>query len=361
MDFAALPPEINSARMYAGPGPGSLIAAAQAWETLGAELEAAANGYRAAVTGLVSGAWLGPSSQDMAAAVQPYIAWMEATAQQTRQIGAQALAAVEAYEAAFAATVPPPVIAENRAQLAALVATNLLGQNTPAIMATEAQYAEMWAQDAAAMVQYQATSSAATSAITPFTPAPQTANPQPNQTTNGGVGSIISQIDGILNPNGVPILGLDSSTLLGQYLEQSVSGGYPINIAQLFGNFIAYTAMGAAVSSATTRPAVATPQPVSVSSATPFVSTQVTANMGGASTLGRFSSPSWTTQPWNLEGRAPNVSVATPAAQRYQAGIPVPPAVPVTSAGRSAQRRVREDPEYGHVSKVLPPRHPAGG
>jgi PPE-repeat protein len=32
-----------------------------------------------------------------------------------------------------------------------LVATNFLGQNTPAIAATEAQYAEMWAQDAAVM------------------------------------------------------------------------------------------------------------------------------------------------------------------------------------------------------------------
>jgi PPE-repeat protein len=58
---------------------------------------------------------------------------------------------VAAYEAAFAMTVPPPVIAANRALLLMLVATNFLGQNTPAIMATEAEYAEMWAQDAGAM------------------------------------------------------------------------------------------------------------------------------------------------------------------------------------------------------------------
>ena len=37
----------------------------------------------------------------------------------------------------FAATVPPPVIAANRALLAMLIATNFLGQNTPAIAATE--------------------------------------------------------------------------------------------------------------------------------------------------------------------------------------------------------------------------------
>ena len=57
-------------------------------------------------------------------------------------------------------TVPPPVIAANRTQLASLIATNVLGQNTPAIAANEAQYGEMWAQDAAAMYGYAANSAA---------------------------------------------------------------------------------------------------------------------------------------------------------------------------------------------------------
>ncbi len=73
-------------------------------------------------------------------------------------------------------TVPPPVVADNRAQLAALIATNLLGQNTPAIAATEALYGEMWAQDTAAMYGY-AGSSAAASTLTPFTAPPRTASP----------------------------------------------------------------------------------------------------------------------------------------------------------------------------------------
>jgi PPE-repeat protein len=72
--------------------------------------------------------------------------------------------------------VPPPVIAANRAQLASLVATNFLGQNTPAIAATEAHYGAMWAQDAAAMYSY-AGSSAAASKVTPFTPPQQTSKP----------------------------------------------------------------------------------------------------------------------------------------------------------------------------------------
>ncbi|ARG64498.1 hypothetical protein B1T45_28510, partial [Mycobacterium kansasii] len=64
----------------------------------------------------------------------------------------------------------------NRALLAALVATNILGQNTPAIMATEAQYTEMWAQDAAAMYGYAGASAAATT-VTPFNQPPATTNP----------------------------------------------------------------------------------------------------------------------------------------------------------------------------------------
>jgi len=35
MDFGALPPDINSARMYAGPGSGPPLTAAAAWDGLG--------------------------------------------------------------------------------------------------------------------------------------------------------------------------------------------------------------------------------------------------------------------------------------------------------------------------------------
>ncbi len=72
-------------------------------------------------------------------------------------------------------TVPPVVVAANRAQLAALVATNVLGQNTAAIAATEALYGEMWSQDAAAMYGY-AGSSAAAATVTPFSSPPETTN-----------------------------------------------------------------------------------------------------------------------------------------------------------------------------------------
>jgi PPE-repeat protein len=176
MDFGALPPEINSALMYAGPGSGPMLAASAAWDGLATQMGTAANSYDSLVSTLTSGPWTGPSSTAMAAAAAPYVAWMNTTAAQAEEAATGARAAAAAYEAAFAATVPPAAIAANRAQLMMLVATNFFGQNTPAIAANQAEYAEMWAQDATAMYGY-AGSAATASAVTPFTAAPQTANP----------------------------------------------------------------------------------------------------------------------------------------------------------------------------------------
>jgi PPE-repeat protein len=112
----------------------------------------------------------------MTTAITPYVAWMSATAARAEQSAGQARAAVAAYDAAFTATVPPPVIAANRSLLMSLIATNILGQNTTAIAAAEAHYAEMWAQDAAAMYGY-AGASASAARVTPFTVPPATTNP----------------------------------------------------------------------------------------------------------------------------------------------------------------------------------------
>ncbi|OMB91289.1 PPE family protein [Mycobacterium colombiense] len=174
MDFGLLPPEINSGRVYSGPGSAPLLAAAAAWNGLAAELHSAAASYGSAISELRT-TWRGPSSAAMAAAAAPYIEWLDGTAVQAEQTAGQATAAAAAYEAVFAATVPPPLIEANRALLASLIATNFLGQNTPAIAATEAQYAEMWAQDAAAMYAYAGSSAAATR-LTPFGVPPTTAD-----------------------------------------------------------------------------------------------------------------------------------------------------------------------------------------
>jgi PPE-repeat protein len=176
VDFGAFPPEINSARMYAGPGSSSLQAAASAWNGLAAELQSAATGYQNVVTQLASDEWMGPASTSMASAAQPYVSWMSTTAAQAEQAATQARSAAAAYEQAFAATVPPPLVAANRAETAAYTQANVFGQYTPTIAQLEAQYGEMWAQDSAAMYGY-AGQSAAAAQVTPFASPAATTNP----------------------------------------------------------------------------------------------------------------------------------------------------------------------------------------
>ncbi|MGO9151684.1 PPE family protein [Mycobacterium sp.] len=181
LDYGALPPEINSGRMYSGPGSGPLMAAASAWDSVAAELGTAATGYNSVIAELTSSPWLGPASLAMMSAVTPYVSWISAAAAQIEETASQARAAAAAFETAFTFTVPPPVIAANRVLLATLVATNFFGQNTPAIAATEAQYMEMWAQDAAAMYGYAGSSAMATELSRFIDP--------PNTTTAGAAGS----------------------------------------------------------------------------------------------------------------------------------------------------------------------------
>jgi PPE-repeat protein len=219
-DYTALPPDVNSARMYAGAGAGPLMAAASAWGSLGAELQQTAASYESVVANLTSDEWTGPSSTSFVAAVTPLIAWLQQTGAAAEHAGVQASNSAAAYETAFAATVPPAVVAANRALLATLVATNFLGINTPAIAATEANYAEMWAQDAAAMTGYQA-SSAASSQFQPLSPAPQVttglAGAAPAQNL-GPLQTLLSNLQSLLplgnGPTGIPALD-DLNTIVG--------------------------------------------------------------------------------------------------------------------------------------------------
>lgn len=214
MDFGALPPEINSGRMYTGAGSGPMLAAAAAWDALGAELHSSAASYGSTVQGITAGSWYGPAAISMATAAAPYVAWMTATASLAEQTAMQAKTAAGAYEVAFAGTVPPPVIEANRALLMTLIATNILGQNTAAIAAAEALYAEMWAQDAAAMYAYAGSSAAAT-ALTPFTEPPQTTDPsglgrQSAAVAEGiGASEIQAQLGQLMNvvPNALQAVG----------------------------------------------------------------------------------------------------------------------------------------------------------
>ncbi|WP_067966787.1 PPE family protein, SVP subgroup [Mycolicibacter icosiumassiliensis] len=218
MNYAALPPEINSLRIYTGPGSAPMRAAAAAWGAVSAELHSAVASYESVIAELTAQAWLGPSSAALTRAAALYVAWMTATAAQIDQTTAQANAAAAAYEAAHGATVPPSVVATNRAQLLLLIATNVLGTNTAAIAANEAEYGEMWAQDAAAMYAYAGASAAATG-LTPFQTPPQTSNPAGPASQAASVGtaaatSSSSDVQSLLGQLASGIFGAPQNTVL---------------------------------------------------------------------------------------------------------------------------------------------------
>ncbi len=192
-DFAARPPEVNSTMVYSGAGAGPLTAAAATFGTLSSELSTNAAAYESIISQLTGSEWTGPSSAAAATAAQQNINWLNTTSVQLQEAAVKATASAAAYEAAFAATIPPPVVLANRAQLAALVATNILGQNTPAIAATEALYGEFWAQDATALTTYAANAAAAAQ-VTPLV--------EPTQSTNpGGTGAQAAAVSSAANSN----------------------------------------------------------------------------------------------------------------------------------------------------------------
>lgn len=167
MSYPVFPPEINSALIHAGAGPGPMLDAATSWARLADELHSAATSFGSVTASLTSGPWQGPAATKMAAAAAPYTAWLSTAAAHSEAAASQAAAVATAFETVFTATVQPAMIAANRTVLAALANTNFFGLNLPAIAALEADYEEMWVRDVTAMFGYHVEASAALANLGP--------------------------------------------------------------------------------------------------------------------------------------------------------------------------------------------------
>ncbi|ORV93855.1 hypothetical protein AWC11_00475 [Mycobacterium interjectum] len=235
MDFATLPPEISSALIHSGPGAGSLIEAAAAWDRLGTELEESLPDYFSVLSTMTE-TWQGPSSAATMQAVEPYLVWLRTTAQQCERVGSSMQAVAAAFELACRTVVFPVQVTANRIRLAQLIATNWLGTNSAAIAETDAQYEGMWVNNAAAMYRYAATSAQATRLPQFFSP-PAIANPaaaaaQANAAPAAAapaqsIGQILESIVGTpfgFNPQ-TGWFGLANT-----YANQFIAGGIPINL-----------------------------------------------------------------------------------------------------------------------------------
>lgn len=382
MDLFA-PPEVTSTLIHSGPGAGSLIEAAGAWQRLSVELDNAVSVYTSALSSLLE-SWHGPSATQMLQAVQPYLAWLRETAAQASQMANSAETAATAFTTARATVVTPAQVTANRTRRSQLLATNRFGQNTAAIAENETEYHTMWANNSTAMSRYQATSNQATTSLSNFvSPNPNTdpagtANQQAavsnaallgagNAGTNAtNAGSSLTDAVTSFDPNS------GWFNYWSTWGNQFISSGFPINLLSYAAQNTSATALqsvGGDIGSGLSEGLGAAT--ASLSSAIKGLGAGASAPsalVGAGVSIGKLTAPAAVVG--LLPGAQPGVQLASAVSPLPAggSGLPMMPMmVPPPAAGAGTGWRKRKQQKYEDVAlgqevkgKVMP-RNPSAG
>jgi PPE-repeat protein len=363
VDFWA-PPEITSALIHSGPGPGTWLTAANTWRQLAIELGQTAADYASTVAGIP---WRGPSATAMTLSTLPYIAWLQATAVQAAQMSMAATTMASSFVATQTAVVHPSVVAANRTQLAHLLATNFFGINFPAIAATETQYLQMWAGNTTAMLGYHATN-LQTMALPTF-------NPPSPMTTPTAAAAQTAAVPAAAAPAQTGIFANPFVQIVAGFLENTVSSGIfnPQSFVSLvtsghdyfpgqYPDVLAPTPRNLAIAYNLTGPEAVGGAPnfyAPPAEATSAVETSVTASMGkGMYVSNLVVPPSAVTSPIQLAAaEAPLVATTADGAPLIPMFVP-----PMPPGARKAQQDKPAEKGYGPpIFGTIMRRPPAGG
>jgi PPE-repeat protein len=379
MDLFA-PPEVTSTLIHSGPGAGSLIEAAGAWQRLSVELDNAVSVYASTLSSLIE-SWGGPSSMAMLQAVQPYLIWLRTTAEQASQMATSAETAATAFASVRSTVVPPTLVSANRTRLVQLLSTNRFGTNTAAIAETENEYQTMWANNSSAMTRYQVTTSQATTSLSQFNSPLAIANPggTANQasvlTANAAnapaaAGSSLGSTLSSLNTAG----GFDPLDgwfgLANQWGNQFISSGFPINLLSYAAQNTSATALqsvggdiGSGLSEGLGAATASLSNAIKGIGAAPAPSALV----GVGVSMGKLTAPPAVVG--LLPGAAPGVQLASAVSPLAagESGLPmmpmmVPPPAAAGTGWRKRKQQKYEDVAVGQeVKGKVMPRNPSAG